>query len=329
MWNIESRELVKTYNKINFDTTEFGLQYGSIIKLCFSKDGNYLFFVYNYNYNGPNKPVPELYRINLENDSIIKCLELRRMIDIIYSPISDTLAVLTEGGDYQIFIVDANTFEIKNWFYTDQQIFDYTISPNGNYLATAGSDGNVKIWSMTDYSLYKTIQFDSNNYAIDYLKFNHSSNYLLTVGGGFGNRKTKVWDLSTNENLRIYPHSGNFDIAPDDSSIIFTELNKLIMIKAYWTPSGVSDNTNPDSPRIIRPNPTDGVTNIDIDITKYGEYSIKIIDGNGKEIDKIFNGELEPGQRNIKWDAGRLQGGMYFIIIQGKNYSETLKLVKE
>ena len=72
-------------------------------------------------------------------------------------------------------------------------IFDIALI-NGQYLATAGTDNNIKIWDYSKYtsvSLYKTLTGHTN--MVRSLKL-LSSQYLIS---GSYDKSVRIWDLTT------------------------------------------------------------------------------------------------------------------------------------
>ena len=83
------------------------------------------------------------------------------------------------------------------------------------------------------------------------------------------------------------------------------------------------------SPQLIKPNPTNGETNFDLNFENRGQYSIKIVNEKGNEIQQIKNDTFDIGKHEISWDASQLPAGVYFIVVKGRNFSETYKFIKQ
>ena len=80
------------------------------------------------------------------------------------------------------------------------------------------------------------------------------------------------------------------------------------------------------------PNPFNPKTNIRFALPKDSFVKLNVYDVNGKLVDEIVNGYLEPGIHNVEWsgtDTGGIDvsSGVYFYRIEASNYSKTYKMV--
>ena len=94
----------------------------------------------------------------------------------------------------------------------------------------------------------------------------------------------------------------------------------------------------PQITRIINhPNPFNSVTNFQftlpadqVGISNFQFVSLKIYDALGKEIATIVNGEMEPGEHIMRWNAVNFSSGIYFyrLAIGNQMYFGKMNLVK-
>ncbi len=74
------------------------------------------------------------------------------------------------------------------------------------------------------------------------------------------------------------------------------------------------------------PNPFNPSTQIRFDVNKAGDYSLKIYDVLGQEIALLLNKHLEKGNYQVKFNASRLSGGVYFYQLRGNGFTQVRKL---
>ena len=80
------------------------------------------------------------------------------------------------------------------------------------------------------------------------------------------------------------------------------------------------------------PNPFNPSTNIRFSIPKDSYVKLYVYDINGKIVDKIINGYLNPGMHNVEWRGTDIYGrevssGVYFYSIEAPEYSKSYKMV--
>lgn len=75
------------------------------------------------------------------------------------------------------------------------------------------------------------------------------------------------------------------------------------------------------------PNPFNLATEITVDIKESGEAKLEIFDTNGKKIDLIYEGRLEPGSYKFEWDAGNNPSGVYIYQLTTGNFKAAKKMV--
>jgi hypothetical protein len=74
------------------------------------------------------------------------------------------------------------------------------------------------------------------------------------------------------------------------------------------------------------PNPFNPSTNIFFSIGKQESVKLKIFDITGKEIVILVDGQYEPGDYNVEFNASQLSSGVYFYQITAGNFRETRKM---
>mgnify|MGYP001222047455 FL=1 len=80
------------------------------------------------------------------------------------------------------------------------------------------------------------------------------------------------------------------------------------------------------------PNPFNPSTNIRFSVPKDSYVRLYVYDINGKMVDEIINGYLNPGVHNVEWRGTDIYGrevssGVYFYSIESPEYSNSYKMV--
>jgi len=117
----------------------------------------------------------------------------------------------------------------------------------------------------------------------------------------------------------IFNIDTSLGINVDDS---FGNAQDTIILRVEGNQLGISDDIYKlDSFSIINayPNPFNPILNIELNIKNSNYLNISIIDINGKEVDKVFEGYKNRGKYHYRWDASKYSSGDYFIILKNLN----------
>ena len=88
-------------------------------------------------------------------------------------------------------------------------------------------------------------------------------------------------------------------------------------------------NDNPDCKLYVLPNPISSITKIQLIVNKNLFAELSIFDNNGKEIAKLCNKELSPGQFTYDWDATNFSNGVYYCRLLAEGKIITKKIILE
>ena len=79
----------------------------------------------------------------------------------------------------------------------------------------------------------------------------------------------------------------------------------------------------------IQPNPASGSFSLNINSTDNSPVSVSLIDGSGKEIQKLFKGSMMQQERILNFDISQLgiEKGLYFIRLTQNQLTQTRKLI--
>jgi flagellar hook assembly protein FlgD len=75
------------------------------------------------------------------------------------------------------------------------------------------------------------------------------------------------------------------------------------------------------------PNPFNPVTTIRFLVETRLIASLHIYDIAGRLVKTLAEGEMNPGEHEITWDASDLSSGVYFIVLKSAQYSQNQKAI--
>ncbi|MTB50361.1 T9SS type A sorting domain-containing protein [Lewinella sp. W8] len=75
------------------------------------------------------------------------------------------------------------------------------------------------------------------------------------------------------------------------------------------------------------PNPFGEELNVTFQAPRSGRYDLQLFDLNGREVSRIFSGELPVGEQQLRWNNTGLANGVYFLRIVHGNQSTVRKLI--
>lgn len=75
------------------------------------------------------------------------------------------------------------------------------------------------------------------------------------------------------------------------------------------------------------PNPFNPETNISVVLPKSGYVKLTVYDLTGREISKLYQGELTSGRHNFKFDGTALSSGIYFYRLESSGLTQTKKML--
>ena len=121
--------------------------------------------------------------------------------DLAFSPDGERLAFGNQLGEIIITATDdlsaaeAQVAERTSWSASKYPIYDVAYSPDGQYIASAGSDETIRIWHVESKRLVRAFVDDSKVFC---LAFSHDGTSLVS---GNHRHQVKVWDTSFFEPL--------------------------------------------------------------------------------------------------------------------------------
>jgi photosystem II stability/assembly factor-like uncharacterized protein len=240
----------------------------------------------------------------------------------------------TNAGQTWTSQTTGTTQKISSVFYTDQ----YKGIASGNYgLILKTQTGGQPLYIPT---LVSPANGSFNNSITPALKWRKGSNII--------NYKVHISSLS------------NFSIITDSAiltdSLYIVPSGKLQPATTYfWRVNATSgfgtgpwsdiwnfatvltsiEITGSETPGIFEllqnyPNPFNSMTNIKFKIVNSGNTLLKLYDISGRKVRELFNGYLQAGEYNLKFDAGDLPSGVYFyrlFVNNGMKFSDARKML--
>ncbi|MBN1330673.1 MAG: hypothetical protein JXA54_14460 [Candidatus Heimdallarchaeota archaeon] len=115
-------------------------------------------------------------------------------LSVAYSLDGNFIAIGTQSG--QILIIDDSKLEVIQELLCGYPVHALTFSPNGKFLASSGLDGSLIIWSIENWSKFKTFGIDSEALIISW----SSNNQFLTLGSNSSSDNRPfidIWEINS------------------------------------------------------------------------------------------------------------------------------------
>ncbi|MDD5363585.1 MAG: YCF48-related protein [Ignavibacteria bacterium] len=108
---------------------------------------------------------------------------------------------------------------------------------------------------------------------------------------------------------------------------------------SFWSPDwyfntgvngiNVVSSGIPDSYNLYQnyPNPFNPSTTIKFDVPKSSNVKMTVYDINGRVVENLFNGNIQPGKFEFKWNAAKYSSGFYFVKMESKDFSGIKKMM--
>lgn len=208
------------------------------------------------------------------------------------------------------------------------QLNDLAFSSDGNFLASASSDGTISLWDISTKKLAATFIHKSMGNGFSKAQFSPQGGYLISSGGIGTDFTTQVWDL---KNLKLsYKYNEPFgaqyalDISYDTSFIAIGRARTLLLLNSHCSTVGIIDPTK-QTVQVIYPNPSGNAIKIPFE-SGLLPLSINISNSNGlifKSMNQFISNSSE-----IIVDISNLPMGTYFVTVTYPNRILSYKFVK-
>lgn len=188
----------------------------------------------------------------------------------------------------------------------------------------------VSNYGLLDITAPVTVRFYRGNPAAGGIQIGQT-----TISGGIQIRKSKYasiqWTVpdAIPGTTRIYavidPENQITNEVHEENNQGWTPLSDFSIITVISSGTG---NTIPDKMELMQnyPNPFNPATTITFSVTVSGLTTLKIYDMLGREVTTMINEKLEPGNYNLRFDAGELTSGTYFYKLKCGDFVQTRKM---
>jgi WD40 repeat protein len=215
-----------------------------------------------------------------------------------------------------------------------KNINDMAFSPDGRYLASGDDSGYIKLWDLKNNMLFREkyhTDATGERLYVHRLIFTNNSKYLITCGGYFFDKTTKIWKIPEFELVQSYDHPmmvwSSIDISPNDSLLAGDFDGKLSVIGINYNLSSIK-NSNTENDTTIIPNPIKDLFTIELQNPILNTTIVKIFDSKGVLIEQISNNKLPIGSTTLTYNCSHLPVGKYFMTIEQDDFFKTYSFVK-
>lgn len=182
---------------------------------------------------------------------------------------------------------------------------------------TAGQVDNIvcTIWNNATSSwdnLYKKIYtYNSANQRTECIKQNWNGSAWLNI-----NKATQTY-TSTTLTGNIYDWNGSAWVVPSMDTVYKYH---------YGFPTSANNIAKAELKTMLYPNPANTNTTLSVYTNDNTFAQISVIDITGKEVLKLYNGEIQSGTNNFTIAKEKLSTGTYMVNIKTDTQTETIKL---
>jgi endonuclease/exonuclease/phosphatase family metal-dependent hydrolase len=115
----------------------------------------------------------------------------------------------------------------------------------------------------------------------------------------------------------------------DDTQEASDHLPRVFDISLDPSVGIINENPVPKRFAIVNnyPNPFNPITTITVHFETNCNTSLQVFDINGRLIDSLFDGEIEAGTHEFRWNGNNQPSGVYFIKLSSIDYNQTRKMV--
>lgn len=219
---------------------------------------------------------------------------------------------------------------------------------DGRYLYTTDETfdppGRLKIWDVTelqntifvrswhpegaDSSVVHNVEI-KGNYA--FLSYYSAGIRVLNISEPENPIEAAYFDTYPENNDNSWNGCKGIHVMPSGKIIANDKQRGLFVVKTSFPVIGIQINP----PTVVSgfnlhqnyPNPFNPATRISFEIPESGLVKLSIYDMLGREVGELINAQLQPGLYSVEWDASSYPSGVYFLVLQSKDYLASNKMI--
>ncbi len=239
------------------------------------------------------------------------------------------------------------------------RIPDFTITPNIDQEVTAKitringidftapTNSNILIKKIANGGGYMTLKLVTDKYASEttFKVFRPDGSVLLQGGpwANANNTTTRLFAIKPAEigcyRLEVYDSFGDginsgygvggFQVIKYDNSVILNDDGKFGKMSRYMINvdevSGIEETISTNDVKVY-PNPTDGVTNVAINLVNDAKVNATVYNIYGQLVQVLNDSNLSQGANNLTFNASSLSSGIYLVKVTIDNETFTKKV---
>jgi len=134
----------------------------------------------------------------------------------------------------------------------------------------------------------------------------------------------KYWDICGNQTFLLMKNASK-----SAADLIYTAWIDAGSPDPNATTSIKDKHLSPSSFNLYQnyPNPFNPATSIKFSIAEKGNVKLNVYDVNGRKVAELLNGEKEPGNYEISFDASKLSSGVYFYELRSAGFFQSKKMI--
>jgi hypothetical protein len=157
--------------------------------------------------------------------------------------------------------------------------------------------------------------------------YKHASEYVLEKSES-NNQFLPVYTVSADgESDSKYTYT---ERTSDNSDVVYYRVRQILKDGSSVFSSQVKVGQGYSEPFMLAPNfpnPFNPKTSIDIEIFRDSDVEVLVFNLEGKEVARLFDGNLSKGKHKFSFDASELPSGVYICRVQAQEYTQSSKMV--
>ncbi|WP_221392023.1 FG-GAP-like repeat-containing protein [Dyadobacter sp. NIV53] len=187
----------------------------------------------------------------------------------------------------------------------------------------------INIRAVTHPDTVGSVEFNMNNRLVVW------ENEVPYVIGGDINGDYRAWTLPTGyHRLTVTPCDGKYGQGkkgkPYSLNFTVADRSPAARTNAAFQQQSIAGELSENAGESLSaaPNPFTGQTTIRFSILKTGHTTLGVYDISGREVERLYQGELEAGKRyKASFESKQLPAGMYILRLHSSNNAQTSKMV--